>query len=110
MDMTKAVGASGVPVANTADTSGTVQNEIKSDHDFSAALHACLMILAFVGLMPIGMLILRILNSVKWHGYNQALSAAVALLGAGLGVYSGTMYNRVRNPLSPYKIIYLYIS
>ena len=54
------------------------------------------MILTFVGLMPLGIMILRIFNSPKWHGINQASSAGVALLGAGLGIYIGTMYNRVR--------------
>jgi hypothetical protein len=57
------------------------------------------MILAFVGLMPLGLVILRIMNSVKWHGLNQALSAAVAILGVMLGIYCGTMYNRVRSSL-----------
>jgi len=95
MDLTKAVGASSVPVAQNADTAGTVQTQDKTDHDFSAALHACLMIFAFVGLMPIGILILRIMHSPKWHGLNQTASVVVAILGVGLGVYSGAMYNRV---------------
>jgi hypothetical protein len=95
MDLTKAVGAAGVPVPVTADTSGTVETQDQTDHDFSAALHACIMILAFVGLMPIGVLILRVLKSPKWHGFNQTLSAALALLGVFLGIYAATMYNRV---------------
>jgi hypothetical protein len=99
MDLTKALGASGVPIANTADRADSIQTEIKTDHDFSSAFHGCLMILAFVGLMPIGIMILRIMNSPKWHGWNQALSAAIALLGVMLGIYSGTMYNRVRPTL-----------
>lgn len=59
------------------------------------ALHGCIMILAFVGLMPLGLLILRIMNSVKWHGLNQTLSVAVALIGTAAGIYAGSMYNRV---------------
>jgi len=96
MDLTKAFGAKGVPNAITADTSGTNQETDESDHDFSPALHACVMILAFVGLMPVGILILRIMNSPRWHGFNQAFSAVVAIIGALLGVYISTMYNRVR--------------
>ena len=46
--------------------------------------------------MPIGVMILRILNKPKWHGMNQALSVAVAMLGVILGIYAATMYNRVR--------------
>lgn len=96
MDLTKAFGAKGVPNAITADTSGTNQETDESDHDFSPALHACVMILAFVGLMPVGILILRVMNSPRWHGFNQAFSAVVAIIGALLGVYISTMYNRVR--------------
>lgn len=95
MDLTKAFGV-GTDPDSTCDPSGTVQLSDKSDHDFSAAGHACIMILSFVGLMPVGVLILRVLNSPKWHGFNQALSLGLALLGVALGIYAGTLYNRVR--------------
>ena len=95
MDLTKAVGSAQVPNSPTADTSGTVQTQDKSDHDFSGALHACVMILAFVGLMPVGVMILRVMKSPKWHGWNQTLSAVVAIVGVMLGVYAATMYNRL---------------
>jgi hypothetical protein len=95
MDLTKAVGAAGVPIREYADTSGTVETQDKTDHDFSAALHACIMILAFVGLMPIGVMILRVLKSPRLHGLNQAISAVLAILGVFLGIYAGTLYNRV---------------
>ena len=81
MDLTKATGPGQFPSIVTADTSGTVQETDKSDNDFTPVLHAVLMIVAFVGLMPIGLLILRVMNSVKWHAINQSLSAAVALVG-----------------------------
>jgi len=87
-----------------ADTSGTVQDSIKTDYDFSPALHACVMILAFVGLLPLGIMILRIMDSPKWHGWNQALSAVVALIGAMLGIYIGTMYNRTKSYNSAHQI------
>jgi hypothetical protein len=109
MDLTKAVGAGMVPIPATADSAGVVQTQIKTDHDFSAPLHACIMIIAFVGLMPIGVLILRVLNSPKWHGFNQALSVVVALIGAFLGIYAGTMYNRSNNFNSAHQIFGLVI-
>jgi hypothetical protein len=52
------------------------------------------MIISFLGLMPIGLLILRVVDNVRWHGLNQTLSV-VALIGAFVGIYLGTMYNRV---------------
>jgi len=99
MDLTKAYGIRGVPIAATADTAGTVETQDKTDHDFSAGLHAAVMILTFVGIMPFGVVLLRIFNSVHWHGYNQALSAVFGIGGTFLGIYIGTMYNRVRHLL-----------
>ena len=99
MDLTKAYGKAGVPAGVvTADTSGTVQTSFKIDKNFAPALHAAAMIFAFVVLMPLGVVILGIFDSPKWHGFNQALSAVVALIGLFLGIYIGTMYNRVSLP------------
>jgi hypothetical protein len=109
MDLTKAYGVAGVPNIPTADSAGTTQIQDKTDHDFSPALHGCIMILAFVGLMPLGLLILRIMNSVKWHGANQTLSAAVALIGTAAGIYAGSMYNRSKNWGSGHQIFGLVI-
>jgi hypothetical protein len=95
MDLTKAVGEGQFPNVVSADTVGTVQDSIQSDHNFLPALHAALMIIAFLGLMPIGLLILRVVDNVRWHGLNQTLSAVVALIGAFVGIYLGTIYNRV---------------
>jgi hypothetical protein len=100
MDLTKAAGPGQFPSIVTADTLGTLQETDKSDNDFTPVLHAVLTIVAFVGLMPIGLLILRVMNSVKWHSLNQSLSSAVALVGVFVGVYCGTMYNRVCRPFN----------
>jgi hypothetical protein len=98
MDLTKALGVAGVPVALTADTSGTEQTQLTNDEDFSPPLHAVIMVFVFVGLMPFGIVVLRIFHSPKWHAVNQTISAIGALLGAALGVYAGTMYNRACFP------------
>lgn len=95
MDMTKAVGVSAVPVSQYADTAGSAQGMIKGDKDLLPPFHGCLMIITFVGLLPLGVMILRILNSAKWHGINQVASMGAAVVGVGLGLYTGTMYNRV---------------
>lgn len=105
MDLTKAYGKAGIPQGViTSDTSGTIQISETADNNFAPALHAAAMILAFVVLMPVGIFILRILNSPKWHGFNQVLSAVVALIGLFLGIYIGTMYNRSKNSQSPHQI------
>lgn len=98
MDMQKATGAGGVaavPLTATPDE-GAVQTSITTDRDFSAKLHAVIMIFAFVVLMPFGIIILRVLGWVRWHGINQGFAAILVLVGAGLGIYIGTMYNRTK--------------
>jgi hypothetical protein len=95
IDLTQAVGAGQFPSVVTTNTPGTIQDTDKSDNDFLPALHGALMIIAFFGLMPIGLLILRVMNNVKWHALNQSLSAIVALIGLFVGIYLGTLYNRV---------------
>jgi hypothetical protein len=94
MDLTKAVGTPGVPSVPTKDSTGTRQVSEKTDHNFTGAAHAVFMILAFVGLMPLGIVILRFLNSPKWHAINQTISLVVALIGAALGFFIGTLYNK----------------
>ncbi|TVY94423.1 hypothetical protein LAWI1_G000753 [Lachnellula willkommii] len=109
MDLTRAVGAGSVPVPAVADSAGVRQTQDKTDHDVSAPLHACIMILAFVGLMPIGILVLRVMDSPKWHGVNQTLSVVVALVGACVGIYAGTMFNRTKNFNSAHQILGLMV-
>jgi hypothetical protein len=99
MDLTKAVGTAGVPNAPSANSAGTVEIQDKKDSNIMTPVHGALMIFTFVGLMPLGVLILRIMNSPKWHAINQTVSAAVALIGALLGVFIGFSYNRVRHSI-----------
>lgn len=101
MDLTLASGSAGVPGIPTTDTSGTVQVSSKdSDSDFASPFHGALMIFAFVVVMPVGLLILRVMHSVKWHGLNQSVSAGMALLGTIMGLVAGAEYNRV-SPFEP---------
>ncbi|PBP19025.1 integral membrane protein [Diplocarpon rosae] len=96
MDLTKAVGAPGVPVITSADSTGTVQTQQESDRDLGPPAPAVLMIMAFVGLMPLAVLILRVLESPKWHGVAQTISAAVALIGTGVGIVADIYDNRTK--------------
>jgi len=56
---------------------------------------ACIMVLTFVGLMPLGTLILRVLGWTRIHGINQTLASILGITGAGIGIYISTLYNRV---------------
>lgn len=104
MDLTKAFGVKGVPVIQFADGTGTVQTQDNSDRDLAPPAHAVLMILAFVGMMPVAVMVLRILNSPKWHGVAQTGSALVALLGTVVGIKAGMQYNRVRDTQNEFDI------
>lgn len=98
MDLTKAVGAPQIPDASLKNsTIGTLQTGLTIDkRDFSGAAHAALMVLTFFGLLPSGILILRVFKSPKWHGVAQGLSMALALAGVVIGILMGMKYNRVR--------------
>ncbi|KAG9240837.1 hypothetical protein BJ878DRAFT_523882 [Calycina marina] len=104
LDLTKALGTKAVPNADYADSAGTVQLSAKDDKDLAPPFHAFFMLFAFVGVMPIGVLILRILDRPKWHGINQAISVLLALAGVGLGFYIGTLYQRTRSFTSAHQI------
>ncbi len=95
MDLTKAIGVAGPPIITFADSTGTTQTQDESDSDFGPPAHAILIILSFVGLMPLAVLVLRVLTSPKWHGITQTISAIIALLGMGVGIWAGLEYNRV---------------
>lgn len=95
MDLSSAVGKSGVPAVPTSNSKGTIQISEKGDGQISSTAHAILMVLVFVGLLPLGIVILRFLNCPRWHALHQTISLAIALIGVGLGAKLGTLYNRV---------------
>ena len=104
MDLTKATGPPQIPDPSLRNsTTGTIQTSLTSDkRDFSGPAHAALMVLTFFGLLPAGVLILRVFKSPKWHGVAQALSMALALAGVVIGILMGMKYNRVCLPPSTY--------
>ena len=53
------------------------------------------MVFTFVGLMPLGTLILRMFGWTRIHGINQVFASILGITGAGIGIYMSTLYNRV---------------
>jgi hypothetical protein len=108
VDMKKATGPGGVPLPEipTSDEGdqGAVEKSQKNDHNFAAPLHAAIMVFTFVGLMPLGLVILRVLGWPKWHGINQTFAAVLALIGAALGIVIGRWFNRTRKFNSGHQI------
>lgn len=103
MDLTAAVGAPGIPVTINSQTSKQTR-EKTGDIDLIAIIHGCLMILTFVILMPVGVILLRVFGSPKWHGINQTISAGLGFLGAILGLALGN-YNRTSSFNSAHQIV-----
>lgn len=96
MDLTKAVGPAGIPDQVEVNTAGSGESSSKMDRrNIAGAVHAVVMILTFVGLLPLGVLVLRVFKSPKWHGVLQGLSLALAVVGMIIGILMGRMYNRV---------------
>lgn len=98
MDLQHATGEAG-PVtmdSTTIDDGATLVGKItESDRDWFAVFHAIIMIGCFVGLLPLGVLLLRFGKWVRWHGVNQGFALIAVIVGFGLGVKTGTLYNRV---------------
>ncbi|KAL3424251.1 hypothetical protein PVAG01_03532 [Phlyctema vagabunda] len=109
MDLTQAVGPAGIPDRITADSKGSVEKKRKLDHELAAKAHACIMVFVFVGLLPVGVLVLRIFNRPIWHAFNQFISLGLAMVGMILGFVIGRMYNRTRKFNSAHQIFGLLI-
>jgi hypothetical protein len=100
MDMQHATGPAAPAVLNavTADDnegSTLVGEPVEGMNDWVALVHAVFMIGCFVGLMPLGILIVRLGGWVRWHGLNQGVAMIGVIVGVGLGIKAGTLYNRV---------------
>lgn len=113
MDMTAATGRGGLPTITDSANHGSTEIKTSSTHEFASPIHgkfrcfedyvlatlirhlACIMIFTFVGMMPFGMLLLRVMGWTRLHGINQIFASILGLIGAALGIYLGTLYNRV---------------
>ncbi|KAI0417142.1 hypothetical protein F5X98DRAFT_341526 [Xylaria grammica] len=109
MDLVHATGAGGVPVIPTVKditSVGAAQKLAKSGYkDNKAILHAVFMILAFVGIWPFGILVLRVGGSPRWHAINQTVAFGLVLVGAILGFVISTSYNRSKKFNTPHQVI-----
>lgn len=99
MDMQHATGPVRPAVLNAVtaddnDGSALVGEPVEGMNDWVAVIHAVFMIGCFVGLMPLGMLMVRLGGWVRLHGFNQGVAMIGVVVGFGLGIKAGTLYNR----------------
>lgn len=104
INMARTQGAKTPPhLDGSAVSEGT---DLLSEHgslaDIHSTLHAVFMIIAIVGLMPLGVVILRLGGAARWHGLNQAAAMVFVFVGFGLGIVTSFRYQRVCHIFSPY--------
>lgn len=85
--------ALGTP-GNVPNSGSTLLSD-KTTQNYTAIIHAVIMVGCFLGLLPLGVIFLRVLNKVRWHAVNQSLALVGIVIGAGIGIYDSTRYNRV---------------
>ena len=105
MNMVQAYGAAAIPT-NVSTNSGAAEvGPPSSDNDYTAIAHAVFTCIAFVIVMPLGVVFLRILERVRWHWLNQLLALSMALIGLVIGIYLSTTYNKSKSFNSAHQII-----
>jgi hypothetical protein len=107
VDMPKVMGGNNVPVLGTMMENVGENGEsgaIKYT-DFGDGGHGFVMILAFLILFPLGVFSVRVLENIKLHLWFQTIGFAFVLIGAILGFYISTIYNRSKDWNSPHQII-----
>lgn len=104
IDMNRTHGAKVPPWldASTVNEGTVLLSEHGSLADIHSTLHAVFMILAIVGLMPLGVVILRLGGAARWHGLNQTAAMVFVFVGFALGVVTSFRYQRVCSLESPF--------
>lgn len=88
--------------------SSSVYNTGISSAWFGVA-HGVFMALAFLLILPLGALSLRLVRKVRIHATAQIIGLAFVAVGFGLGVYCSLMYNKSKSFTSTHQIIGLLI-
>lgn len=97
MDLVRATGDGGLPPNISLTNSGAAAvDDPKIDHDWFLMAHMTAMLASFLVLFPLGYLLLRYFDSVKYHWWMQSVAIVVVLMGVGLGVYESRLFNKVR--------------
>jgi hypothetical protein len=82
-------------MTGTESSSGSTLLSDKSTQNWITIIHAAIMVGCFIGLLPFGVIFLRVMDKVRWHAFNQSLALVGIIIGAGFGIYDSMRYNRV---------------
>ncbi|KAK5010594.1 hypothetical protein LTR28_008854 [Elasticomyces elasticus] len=94
-----------LPTVSKTEIGATQKGSPRVDHDYAILVHAIVMCVAFVLIMPFGVVLLRVLETVRWHAWNQAVAALLVVLGTAIGIYWSGTYNRSKNYNSAHQIL-----
>lgn len=111
--MTQATGGTdGASILSTSLASVTTSSGASSDGDqtndsnWPSIIHAVALSVAFIIIMPLGAVVLRIIPaSVRWHWVNQSLATILVAIGGVIGLWLSTMYNKSKNYNSAHQIL-----
>ncbi|KAF4125751.1 Eukaryotic cytochrome b561 [Geosmithia morbida] len=78
--------------------------------DVLATVHAVCMVMAFVLVMPLGAVMLRLGHAVRWHALTQSSAMVVVIVGFGVGVATSLRYQRSRGFDSYHQILGIIIT
>ncbi|KUL89127.1 hypothetical protein ZTR_06037 [Talaromyces verruculosus] len=113
MNMTKATGGTdGTTLLSTSFSSITTSSGASqdghqtSDGNWPVIIHAAVLSVAFIIIMPGGAIFLRIIPaSVRWHWVNQTVATILVGIGGVLGLWLSTMYNRSSSYNSAHQVL-----
>lgn len=102
--MLKATAQSSSIAAPTADSTNSSTSSSSSETTGSTtstgvlAIHAALSVLGYLVLMPLGVVILRFLDSVRWHWVTQVIASIIAIAGGVIGfAVANSFYDSKKN-------------
>ncbi|KAH8909415.1 CBD9-like protein [Coniochaeta sp. PMI_546] len=98
----------GTPGAVPSSGSALLSN--KSTQNWTAIVHAVIMVGCFIGLLPLGIILLRVVHKVRWHAVNQSLALVGIVVGAGVGIYDSTRYNRSKSFNTAHQVVGLLVT
>ncbi|KAF2007154.1 iron reductase domain protein [Amniculicola lignicola CBS 123094] len=107
VDMTKATSNSAEVLSGEALTTAInagAEEGAESDGDKAGPTHAVLMLGSFALLFPLGAVLLRYFESVKIHWLVQLVGMLTTVVGTGVGLYLGRMYNHSKDVSSGHQI------
>ncbi|KAL0942349.1 cellobiose dehydrogenase [Colletotrichum truncatum] len=107
INMKRTIGPGDAPVLkDDSANEGTAQVSANDGRrDYKSIFHAVLMIGSLVFLMPLGALLLRFGDMVRWHALNQGVALLIVIVGFILGVLTSFWYSRSRGFNSAHQIL-----